>query len=81
MKKKEIISELERIAKHNHNVESMLTLYKEGYKPLDIVMLEMIALMAFDSYTLREIINRLKQNKNVDSYFNEEKSQKELENS
>jgi hypothetical protein len=58
MRKKKLILELETIAKHNDHVESLLRLYKDGYKPIDEVMLEMVAIMAFDSYALREALNR-----------------------
>jgi len=58
MRKRKLLGELERIAKHNYHVESLLKLYKGGYKPLDQVMLEMISVMAFDTYSLRESLNR-----------------------
>lgn len=57
MRKRKIIGELERIAKYNYHVESLLKLHKEG-KPLDQAMLEMITVMAFDTYSLRESLNR-----------------------
>ena len=58
MRKKQMIKELEKIAKHNVHVESLLSLYNDGYKPLNEVMLEMVSIMAFDSYALREALNR-----------------------
>jgi hypothetical protein len=58
MRKKKLIAELEKIAEHNHHVDSLLKLYKQGYKSLDEVMLEMVAIMAFDTYALREALNR-----------------------
>jgi hypothetical protein len=63
MRKKQIIAELETIAEHNHHVDSLLKLYKGGYKPLDETMLEMVAIMAFDTYTLREALNRCRAKK------------------
>ena len=63
MKKKLIIQELERISNHNPHVDSLLKLYKGGYKRLDEVMLEMIAIMAFDTYALRESLNRCRASK------------------
>ena len=57
-----MIQDLERIATYNCHVESLLRLYKDGYKPLDEVMLEMVAIMAFDSYAIREELNRERAN-------------------
>ena len=58
MKKKLIIRELESISEHNNHVKSLLALYKGGYKSLDETMLEMIGIMAFDTYVLRDALNR-----------------------
>jgi hypothetical protein len=60
-----MIQDLERIATYNCHVESLLRLYKDGSKSLDEVMLEMVAIMAFDSYVLREALNR-EQSKGID---------------
>ena len=72
MRKKEIIKELEKIAKHNPHVASLLSLYKDGYKPLDEVMLEMVSIMAFDSYALREALIRERSQKEKALYSSDD---------
>jgi len=60
MKKKEKIQELERLAKFNYHIESLLKFYKNGDKTLDEVMMEMISMMAIDTCVLRESLNSRK---------------------
>lgn len=64
MNKRQAIRQLEDISEYNSHVGSLLRLYKGGYKSLDDVMLEMVSVLSFESYILREEMNELRSRSN-----------------